>query len=149
MRIIGISLAKFHKHGRTDKGFSGYARQYSYKKPGNIRASRLSKKWLNATFSSFALHKTEVQPREKGRNLPVAACLRAAKPAKYEALWGFIFSAAPPPKGASIAPAGQLTLCRQRRIEYKGLQPLIAPGFFRQTATIPRPCRGIVIFYIG
>ncbi len=28
MRIIGISLAKFHKHVLIDKGFNGYARQY-------------------------------------------------------------------------------------------------------------------------
>ena len=32
------------------------------------------------------------------------------------------------PRGPSLAPAGQFTLCRQSRIEHKGLRPLINPG---------------------
>ena len=36
------------------------------------------------------------------------------------------------PRGPSLAPAGQFTLCRQSRMEHKGLRPLINPGVFRQ-----------------
>ena len=37
------------------------------------------------------------------------------------------------PRGPSPAPAGQFTLCRQSRMEHKGLRPLINPGVFRQS----------------
>ena len=37
------------------------------------------------------------------------------------------------PRGPSLAPAGQFTLCRQSRMEHKGLRPLINPGVFRQS----------------
>ena len=35
-----------------------------------------------------------------------------------------------PPRGPSLAPTGQFTLCRQSRIKHKGLRPLINPGVF-------------------
>ena len=58
---------------------------------------------------------------------------------KYENLWVFIRSDAHPPGGPSLAPAWQFTLCRQSRIEHKGLQPLINPGVFRQTEAAITP----------
>ena len=78
---------------------------------------RVSKKWLDATFLSFTGFASRIRSR-------------AAKSAKYENLWVFIRSDAHPPRGISLAPAGQFTLCRQSRIEYKGLRPLINPGIF-------------------
>ena len=80
----------------------------------------MSKKWLNATFLSFTGFASRIRSR-------------AAKSAKYENLWVFIRSDAHPPRGPSLAPAGQFTLCRQSRIKHKGLRPLINPGVFRQT----------------
>ncbi len=81
---------------------------------------RVSKKWLNATFSNF-------------HRFCLSHCSRAAKPAKNETLWVFIRSDAHPPRGPSLAPARQFTLCRQSRMEHKGLRPLINPGVFRQS----------------
>ncbi len=63
---------------------------------------RLSKKWLNATFSSFTGFAYRIRSR-------------AAKPAKYENLWVFIRS------DAHVVRAG---------LNISGCGPLSTPGFF-------------------
>ena len=64
--------------------------------------SRVSKKWLNATFLSFTGFASRIRSR-------------AVKPAKYENLWVFIRS------DAHVVRAG---------LNIRGCGPLSTPGFF-------------------
>ncbi len=50
------------------------------------------------------------------------------------------------PRGPSLAPAGQFTLCRQSRMEHQGLRPLINPGVSRQTEKEEALCASSCFF---
>ena len=78
---------------------------------------RLSKKWLNATFSSF-FH-------------PVLAPMaRSAPNAKYENLWVFIRSDAHPPGGLLLPLRGNSPCVVRAGLNIRGCGPLSTLGFF-------------------
>ena len=94
-----------------------YVEQSRGEQKGPYGPLRLSKKWLNATFSSF-FH-------------PVLAPMaRSAPNAKYENLWVFIRSDAHPPGGLLLPLRGNSPCVVRAGLNIRGCGPLSTLGFF-------------------
>ena len=93
---------------------------------------RLSKKWLDATFSSFYGFRLAENMRFRPGQRAGTDLRRASGRQNPQSMKSSGFSSVLPrtPQGAFSCPCGAIYLVSPGRIEHKGLQPLINPGVF-------------------